>query len=432
MDFLIGLSQGMTQGLLGRQRQEQQDFYKQQDLLVDQLHRDASKVRPEDYPKMLAVIHQVTTAKNPKQLNEAWGAYTSQAMAEDYERERQDREFNANIPTERVVPGESYSPSEDSRPREVTSSVPGANVSYAPPRAIQLESQVDAIPEDQRQPQRDPNAYAQGKIRFISQEGQQGRQIELLEKKGKIQTEAYLAREKAKGQARLREIQEKAKSAGLKGIRYGYDDEGNLMMMGVNAKGESVQENLGAIKLPQSIIAEANNKSRAELQEERLRADREKFDLQLKDTQARTAIMRQEAQLRQKEINEKIKAGYYGSGGQSNAAARNLSSVYKFKDDALETEIAGLQRQAQEAMQQMAFFPEQAKVLYDSAMEKLLAKEKERRQLGEQFSTSMEQISPIEKAPTTAEKAPAKSATAANKKPTLTVGGIKEAMGLKK
>lgn len=428
MDFLIGLSQGMTQGLLGRQRDESRQFEKQQDLLLDQLHRDAAKVRQEDYPKMLDYIHRVTVAKNPKQLSEAFGEYKLAAIAEDYQREEQDRQFNDAIPVQQKAPDIQLEGAS-------AGSLPGGIKVMGGP-GIQLEGQSDAIPTEIRQAQmRDPNAYAQGKIRFASQEGAQGRQIELLRAKGEIQTEGYIAREEARGKARMAEITEKAKTAGLKGIKYGYDQEGNLVGMGMDAKGEPVTQNFGKVQLPQSIIAQANIESREQLQQDRLKQDQQQFSLRIKDAQARTAILRTEAAARIKESNERIKSGYYGT-SRNNYAAQNLTKVFEMRDSAIEREITGLQQQANEALQQMAFFPEQMKARYEETMSKLAAKEAERRTLGEQFSGAMEQVGMIGASIKTEEKTSIKTEKSSggsprkNTQPTLKVGSIREAMGL--
>ena len=325
-DFWSGLSQGMTQGLLFKQRQDEDKFRQTQDRLIDQIHIDAKIIRLEDYQKMLENIHDLTVAKNEKQLHEAWGKYQSRTMAERYDQEKAAKEYNEGVPYEI-----------EQQPISVAQT-PDQRAVGAP--APQFPSGTDAIPAEQRAAMMKPvDSYAQNGIRFRTPEGDMGRQLEFAEAKGEIMTEGRLKIERQRGQAKLAEIGAKAKSAGVKGIRLVRNGEtGETEMVGVHANGDPYRQSLGNVQLPQEIVAEMNNKARSELKEMELRQKDEQFQETLKLRKREVEAHEVLNKSRIKEISEKIGKNYWGTKGSGSNSAANM--VIRKADSDLRAAVA--------------------------------------------------------------------------------------------
>lgn len=301
MSFLLGLSQGISQGMLQQKRQSDQEFQQQQERILNAAHDVAKNMRPEDMGAYHESLDGIIKAKNPKQLHEAFGALTTKIIPENYGKEQQTQDYNESI---------------NHAPYDTLGDNLGPGIAGGP--------QLVLPPNEDAQPlAKDPNIYAAGKIRVRTPEGDMGRQMDAYTQKGRINTQNRMEIENAKIRAKLDQRKQELAAKGLQNVKLVQDAETKTAAyVGFNPATQKMETHiLDGMEIPANVLGEARLKQQGEQFNQTMAQRQEEFKVNVKIKSAEFAEQKRLHNAQIAKLNEEV--NYIKSGAKNNSANAN-------------------------------------------------------------------------------------------------------------
>lgn len=198
MPLLDTLVQSLGHGMFLKKQADDAADAKKQEMVAHMALNSIQNVRPEDLPKAWQHIEKIVTAKNAKQAHEALGEMATSMVSEDPQQEQK----------------------------------------------VQTQNDLGKAIFDQGMPegksiQQDPGAYAKGKIRIKTPEGDEQRKINIYTAQQKVVAANRMNLEAQKAKDKIAQIEAQNKGKGTKlGTTYDEDRNVTIVHFRENATGE--------------------------------------------------------------------------------------------------------------------------------------------------------------------------------------------------
>ena len=301
--FMSGFTTGLVHTILGKQKQEEDQFHDLKQSRAKLLAGLAEHIRQEDLPGLIQGIDGVLASKNADKANAAFGDVIGKFISEQYGQEQEAQAMNAQSQATAQEQQGQYQSDLAQGGEQI-----GVSPEGVPVRGMVREPDAQPIPLN-------PNAYAKDKIRMQTEEGKQKRAINLYTRKEAALYDEKVEFEKAR-QEGIREtnkqkIEETFKRQGIKGIKYAVDAQtGNTVAMYVDpVTKEWVTKEFEGVELPQTVTAEMRIEGQKKLQELKGKQRMEEIKTQIAFREKDLASKERVRQAQIENIKNNIKTG---------------------------------------------------------------------------------------------------------------------------
>jgi len=338
--FMSGFTTGLVHTILGKQKDEEDQFRELKNQRAKMLAGLADQVRQEDLPKLIEGLDGVISAKTPDKANAAFGNVLGNFITEQYAQEEEAQARNAQI-------GQSAQEQQAQYQDDLAQGGSLVGTVGGVPSRIPVR-EPDPVPV-----KLNPNKYAEGKVRLKTEEGNQRRAI-----KSYAQKEAALYKEKTafeeKRQEEIREtnkqkIEQNALTKGAQKLGWTEDEAGNAVLHYKDPKLGVQSQTFEGMKLPSSVTQEMRGATQIKVQQMRTAADKEKWTATLAEEKRVNDQKILESKKKIDEIQHKITTGYYNKTNNAKAVA-NIVTRYKSQLSGVDSQLGDITSQINRIM----------------------------------------------------------------------------------